>query len=149
MSTWHGDPANRQQEVYNSRGQVVGGIAFDGGNWLAVSLDGRRQETCRTRREAEQTVLGWDRGIASMQRRPAAPSAPQAATVSLEQVTGALVAGAALMGAIGAFLGQQEQPRGNDQADELRRQNEALREQNELLKAALGRLGPAPLARRK
>ncbi len=150
MSAWHGDWANRQEPVYNSRGEVVGCVAADGGQWQAVSLDGRQQVACGTRRQAEQTVLGWARGLTAVPRRPVAPSGPPEATVSLEQITGAMVAGAALVGALGAFFGGQEtQGRANDQAEELRRQNEALRAQNELLKAALGRLGPAPLAKRK
>ena len=42
MSAWHGDWANRQEPVYNRRGEVVGCVAADGANWVAVSLDGRQ-----------------------------------------------------------------------------------------------------------
>ena len=155
MSTWHGDWANRQEPVYNTSGAVVGCVAQDGPNWVAASQDGRQVSTWSTRRQAEQEVLRVARAMQVQQHHPAATrmaplAAQQPEVVSLEQMAGAFVAGAALLGALGAFLGGQEQPAtANDQAEELRKQNEELRRQNELLRQALNGMGPQGLARRK
>jgi hypothetical protein len=151
MSIWHGDWANRQEPVYGRDGEVVGCVAANGPHWVATDLDGRQVTTWSTRRQAEQEVLRVARANQVQQHHPArhqlAPrSAPQA-DVSLDQVAGAMAAGAALLGALGAFIGgQQGQP---GQADELRRQNDELRQQNELLRQALNQVGPKGLARRK
>lgn len=154
MSTWHGDWANRQEPVYNAAGAVVGVVAENGPNWMAADVDGRWSSTWATRRQAEQEVRRVARAMQVQQHHPAAarpaPMAAQQADVSLEQMTGAVLAGAALLGGLAALLGGQEQPaRASDQADELRRQNDELRRQNELLRQALNQVGPKGLARRK
>jgi len=130
MSTWHGDWANRQEPVYNTEGAVVGCVAADGPSWVAASQDGRQVSTWSTRRQAEQEVQRVSRAM-------------QVQQVSLEQM-----AGAALLGALGAFLGGQEQSAKADQAEELRKQNDLLRRQNDLLRQALNMVPPG-LVRRK
>jgi lipopolysaccharide export LptBFGC system permease protein LptF len=80
-------------------------------------------------------------------RRP--QQAPQQAEVSFDQVVGAVAAGAALLAGLGALFGDQGQPRANDAADELRRQNDELRRQNDLLRQALGGLGNQGITKRR
>jgi len=130
MSTWHGDWANRQEPVYNAAGAVVGCVAADGHSWVAASQDGRQVSIWSTRRQAEQEVLRLARAM-------------QVQQVSLEQM-----AGAALLGALEAFLAGQEQSAKADQAEELRKQNEELRRQNDRLRQALNMV-PQRLVRRK
>jgi hypothetical protein len=149
MSTWHGDWANRQEPVYNAAGAVVGVVAENGPHWVAASQDGRQVTTWSTRRQAEQEVLRVARAKQVQQHHPLAPSAALGADVGLDQVAQTLAAGAALLGVLGAFMGGQEQPRGFDQADELRKQNEELRRQNDMLRQALGQAGPKGIVRRK
>ncbi len=153
MSTWHGDWANRQEPVYNTSGAVVGCVAQDGPNWVAASWDGKLVTRWSTRRQAEMEVLRVAKYTEAQHhpsRRLAAPVVAQQPDVSLEQMAGAFVAGAALLGAMGAFFGVQEQPaKASDQAEDLRRQNEELRRQNDLLRQALNGMGPQGLARRK
>lgn len=164
MSTWHGDWANRQEPVYGRDGEVVGAVVYDHqrGTYRGVGANGQSLCEYGTRMEAER----WVRGSAGRQQSPVryqqqaparhqqqgpmtyqqAPGGYQQPDVSLEQVTGALIAGATFLGALGAVLGMDAQAEArtqaqNNQAEELRRQNELLRQQNEMLAKAIDRMG--------
>lgn len=156
MSKWHGDWGRAQELVYGRDGGFVGTVVWDPWQqcWRA---SGERSEvgTYPTRGAAEQALrqLAGQRRQGTLNGPVAAPSGAQGGDVTLDQVAGALAAGAALVGGLVKLFGMGEEPqpapvRPDPAAEELRQQNEMLRQQNEMLKEALGRLGPKDLARR-
>lgn len=137
-----------QEPVYGQDGTVVGAVVYDEwrGCWRGISLDGNRQTVDQpSRPAAERVVRSWmPRG-----GMPANQVATQQPDLGLDQVVGAVLGGAALLGGLAALLGaDQPSARGDGQVDELRRQNDELRRQNDLLRQALGGLGPQNITRR-
>jgi hypothetical protein len=138
----------QQEPVYSHGGALVGYVVPSvGGTWSATDVAGHHAANgCRSRAEAIARVQGWARELATS--RGSLGAAP-ASTVSPEQVTGMLMAGAALVGALGALMGSSGDQVASPQAsDDLRQQNELLRQQNELLRQALLGKQPQALKRR-
>lgn len=141
-----------QEPVYGQDGTVVGAVVYDEwrGCWRGISLDGGRQTVDQpSRAAAERVVRSWmPRG--GMPAGQVAARGGQVAELGLDQVVGAVVAGAALFGGLAALLGADQQPaRGDDQVAELRRQNDELRRQNDMLRQALGGLGQQGITKRR
>lgn len=151
MNYGYGDLGNRQEPVYNSRGEQVGLVVLDGSQWRGCSVDGRRHWEGGSRREVEQAILTWDRqGLGGQARRPVVVTSSPQPDVNLDQVVSAVAMGAALVGGLVALLGANEQPRpATGEAEALRQQNALLQQQNAMLRQALGQLGPKDIVKRK
>lgn len=139
------DLGRQQEPVYGKDGQVIGAVVFNRFKqcWEACT-DGPMVGPFRSRAEADNYVRRTVSSPAdqrSLQASRQAAQLPQAPQLNPNDIIGAVVAGAALLGALSSFFG--EQTSASSQQSELEKQNELLRQQNELLKQALAGQQPS------
>lgn len=137
--TFQSDFGRRQESVYGRDGGFIGTVVYDSikQGWQAFGDKGL-VGPFPSREEAE-------RYLRRAAKQSAAPNTPQGApqryvgphpgSMDTGELIGAVLAGAALLGALSGFFAD-EQP-GRSQQSDLAQQNELLRQQNELLKQAL------------